>query len=99
MVDALRQDWEGADQWITQAKEQGAMTDESAQRFACALNFWRLAESKDWQTILNLSEQECNPEENKNLQVAVYLHNAACHLHDWELATSIESAKDEFGRI
>lgn len=92
LLEALRQDWDAANEWLQRGVEAGAIDDEYRTSQECALRFWRLAEDRDWSQILELAEGPCQPEDRKNIQAAVYLHNAACHLGKAELALSLESA-------
>lgn len=92
IVDALREDWEGAHQRLAQGAETGSLSEESVKYQDCALRFWRMANDADWEAITELAAGDCPLGKHKNLQVAVYLHNAASHLKDWKLAMSMEES-------
>ncbi len=90
MLEALRADWQEAESWIARGIEADAMSDEMAEYYRCALEYWRLAYEQDWELILALAEKRCHAE-NSGPQSAIYLHQAACRAGNWELAEAIES--------
>ncbi|MCD4750285.1 MAG: tetratricopeptide repeat protein [Thermoanaerobaculales bacterium] len=91
MVDALRNDWEGATRRLERGVQTGAISAEYTTGARCGLDFWRLVQDRDWQAVMKLAEEECNPEKTSDIGSGIFLHKAACRLGDWELAETIEA--------
>ena len=83
MVDALREDWDGAESEIQRAIQAEGMTEEMAARFRCAIDFWHLATDHEWAKVLELAESDCPPENLSDIGVTIRVHHAACRLGQW----------------
>jgi hypothetical protein len=95
MVDALREDWDGAALEIERAIQTEGMSDEMANRFRCAVDFWHLATDREWAEIIKLAEGDCPPEKLSDIGVTIHVHHAACRLEKWDTALEIETKVKE----
>lgn len=95
MVDALREDWDGAELQIERGIQAEAMCDETASLFRCTVSFWRLAVEREWAEILKLAEDDCPPEKLSNHGATIHVHHAACRLGQWDAALTIEARLKE----
>ena len=95
MVDALREDWDGAALEIERAMQTEGMSDEMANRFRCAVDYWHLATDREWAEIIKLAEGDCPPEKLSDIGVTIHVHHAACRLEEWDTALEIETKVKE----
>ncbi len=95
MVDALREDWDGAALEIERAIQTKEMSDETATRFRCGIDYWHLATDREWAEILKLAEGDCPPEKISDIGITIHVHHAACRLEQWDTALEIESAVNQ----
>ncbi len=91
MVDALREDWDGAEREIERALQVEGMSDEMANHFRCGIDFWHLATDREWAKIIKLAEGDCPPEKLSDIGVTIQVHHATCRLGQWDTALEIES--------
>lgn len=91
MVDALREDWDGAELNINRAIQTEGKYEEMETQFRCSFNFWHLATDRQWSEILELAEGDCPPEKISDVGATIHVHHAACRLELWDTALEIES--------
>lgn len=95
MVEALQGQWEAAKQRIEEATELLPEADDAGRRMRCALDFWKLANERRWEDLLDLAESQCPTEKSGDLGPTHHLHNAACHLGRWDITEAIETRLEE----
>ncbi|MEN8164836.1 MAG: tetratricopeptide repeat protein [Acidobacteriota bacterium] len=95
MVDALREDWDGAELKIERGIQTEGISDETATRFRCAIDFWHLATDREWAEIIKLAEGDCPPEKLSDIGATIHVHHAACRLEKWDMALEIETKVKE----
>lgn len=95
IVDALREDWDGAESEIQRAIQAEGMSVETAAHFRCAIDYWHLATDHEWAEILELAESDCPPEKLSDIGATIRVHHAACRLGQWDTALEIEAAVRE----
>lgn len=95
IVNALTENWDGAESEIQRAIQAEGMTDETAALFRCAIDYWHRATEREWAEIIKLAESKCPPEKLSDIGVTIRVHHAACRLEEWDTALEIEAKVKE----
>lgn len=91
VVAGLRENWDEVDRILQEGKDKGALTDDMISLYDCDFGFWRRVIEHRWQDIVDLAESSCEPDEFNNVGSTMHVHEAYCHLKEWDKARAIEA--------